>query len=85
MAALTLPMVAERLACPVATARKLVASRQIRGFKLGIQWRVESADLEAFVDERRGLGGRVVTMATHRGGIRDTGKAFVPPRPKRRA
>lgn len=81
MAALTLPMVAARLACPVTTARKLVVARKIRGYKLGIQWRVESEDLEAFIDERRAATANRVVPSVQ--GLKEQG-AFIVPRYRRR-
>jgi excisionase family DNA binding protein len=55
MAALTVVAVADQLACPVKTARALIAAGKIHGFKVGRRWRVRQQDVEAFIDRQRQL------------------------------
>lgn len=50
---LTIVELASRLKVPVATARKLVVSGTVRGFKVGNRWRVVTSDLSAYIDHQR--------------------------------
>lgn len=82
LAALTLPLVAERLACSVKTVRRLIATNQLRAYQVSTAWRVEPDDLEAFVEERRAAANRAVTRSS-RTRYPEQG-AFVVPRSKRK-
>jgi excisionase family DNA binding protein len=52
-ALLTVVDVARRLKIPVSTARQLVARSEIRGFKVGRNWRVLESELIAYIDAQR--------------------------------
>ena len=46
---LTLVDVAKHLKVPISTARKLVVSGTVRGFKIGNRWRVLRLELDAYI------------------------------------
>ena len=51
---LTIPEVAERLRVSAKTVRRLLKRGELRGLKVGSQWRIAVADLAAFEERASG-------------------------------
>jgi len=51
---LTLKQVAQYLSISVVTARRLVKSGELAGFKVGNDWRFQRKDILAYVEKQKG-------------------------------
>lgn len=52
---LTPEQAAERLNVSPVTVRKWLRSGKLRGVKVSVLWRVKESDLNAFIEEKRGV------------------------------
>lgn len=50
---LEVSMVAHRLSMGDRFVRRLIRTKQLKAFRLGTRWRVDSRDLDAYIDKHR--------------------------------